>query len=137
MSLYESHPSMGKILERRGIAVRSVAHEVAEGKVELEELKVRKGNQKALEKDNGFAKAGVEIVMDSLERLPVEVFFQRTAVVEFAGDLYIRIGKIGDQIQKYGEFVLKLGFVGEEQLAKERINARCALAASQLKIVGG
>jgi hypothetical protein len=104
---------MGKIAERGRVAERSVAHEMAECEVEFDELSIGKGNQEALKKDNGFAEAGIEIVVGSFERLPVEIFFQRTTFVEFAGDLYIRIGNVGYQFQEDREFVLKLGFVGE------------------------
>ena len=68
--------------------------------VELQQLLIRQGQQKALEKDEGFAQAGIQVVMRGVKRLPFALQFQGGRVVQLLRGVGKRFPEILDQIDE-------------------------------------
>ena len=56
--------------------------------MKTDELRFRKGVKKGLQKNNGLAQAGIEIVMDGIKQLPIAIGMKRFTVGQFFGGGY-------------------------------------------------
>ena len=67
---------MGKMPLRDQERGRAGERSAAQRGVKLQQLLVRESQEEALEKDNGFAKAGVEVVVGGVEQFPFALRFE-------------------------------------------------------------
>jgi hypothetical protein len=105
--------------------------------LEAGQLGLWKSMEKGLKEDNRLAQAGVQIIMDSVEGLPLALWVQGLAVGESChGGVETAIQFI-DEIGEGRDLVKELGFAGEQDLAEEVIEASDALALGILKILRG
>jgi hypothetical protein len=107
-----------------------------ESGVELQQLLIREGQQKALEKDDGFAEAGVEVVMRGIEQIPFALGLHGGGVVQLLHGITEGFVEILDEFQKGGDFVMKLRTMTEKNAAADSVEAGGAAALGLLKIFG-
>jgi len=79
-----------------------------EGGVEVQQLLLREGQEEALEKDNGFAEAGIEVVVGGIEQVPFAFRLQGGGVVQLFRGVREGFVEILDQFQEGRDFMKKL-----------------------------
>jgi hypothetical protein len=135
LSLEEDHPSMGKMaganVNRSG---RSGRLSLQSG-LEPRQLHVGKSMEKRLEEHNGLAQAGIEIVMNRVQHLPIKFRLQGLAAGEFFHGVVETAIQSFDKVGEHRDFVKELGFAGKQDFAEKIIEARDALTSRILKIL--
>jgi hypothetical protein len=106
------------------------------GGAELQQLLIRERQQKALEKDDGFAEAGVEVVVRGIEQIPFPLGLHGGGVVQRSRGITEGFVEILDEFQKGGDFVMKLRTMTEKNAAADSVEAGRAPALGLLKIIG-
>ena len=97
---------------------------------------IREGQQKALEKDDGFAETGVEVVVRGIEQIPFALGLHGRGVVQLLRGITEGFVEILDEFQKGGDFVMKLRTMTEKNAAADSVEAGGAAALGLLKIFG-
>lgn len=127
---------MGKMLlrgkQRRGRGQGSAA----EGGAELQQLVLRQRQQEALQQNDGFAEARVEVVVRSIEQVPFALGLKQGWVVQFFRGVAETVVQMLDQLYQGRDFVKKLGTLAEKNSAADSVEAGGTAALGQLKIVG-
>ncbi len=77
--------------------------------VEVHQLPLRERQQEALEKHNGFAKAGVQVVVGDVEEVPFLLGTNRGRIVQLFRGAGASLIEIFNKLLKGGNFVKKLG----------------------------
>jgi len=80
----------------------------AERGVEFRHLALREGKEKALEKDDRFAKAGIEVVMRGVERVPFAFRLHAGIVVQLLRGVGESLAEVLNEIKKGRDFMKKL-----------------------------
>ncbi len=109
---------------------------VQEGGAKLEKLVIREGVEEAFEKDDGLAKAGIEVVMGGIEEVPFALGKIARGVVQFGDGGSESLVEIFDKFEQRGDFVKKLRALSEEDAAADTIQAGGAATLGMLKIIG-
>ena len=107
-----------------------------EGGIELQQLLIREGQEEALEKDDGFAEAGIEVVMGGVEQVPFAFGLQGGTVVQLFPGFAKGFAEILDEFQQGRDFMKKLRTLAEKNAAAYCIETRGAAALRLLKIFG-
>ena len=100
LSLEEGYPSMGKMPLRGKQGGSGANGSAVEHGVELQQLVVRQRQQEALEKDDRFTEASVEIVVRSVEQIPLEFELHGGWVVQLFRGITKRFVEILDELQE-------------------------------------
>ena len=77
--------------------------------IEVQQLPFRQCQQEALEKHNGFAKAGVQVVVGGVEEVPFLLGANRGRIVQLFRGVGARLIEIFNKLLKGGNFMKKLG----------------------------
>lgn len=107
-----------------------------EKRLETDELGIWEGVEKRLEDNDGLAEAGVQVVMNGIEKFPLKVGADGIAGSQFIGGRLEAGVEFVDEIGERGDFVIKLRPAGEKNPAEKIVEQRDALAAGMLKIIG-
>jgi|SRR6516162_4038646 len=124
---------MGKMTDAGG---RGSGKGAVQAGLEIRKLGFRKGMEEALKEDLGFAEAGVEVVVNRIEQIPVAIKMKGRLVLKLIDGISEAGIKVANQVGKRRNFVQKLRLAGQEDFAKEVAESSRALAAGVLKIVG-
>ena len=76
--------------------------------VEVQQLLLWKGQEEALEKDNGFPEAGVEVVVGGVEQVPLAFRLHGGRVVQLFRGIAEGFVEILDEFQEGGNFMKEL-----------------------------
>ncbi len=107
-----------------------------EKRLETDELGIWEGVEKGLEDNDGFAEAGIQVVMNGIEKFPLKVGADGIAGSQFIGGRLKTGVEFVDEIGERGDFVIKLRPASEKDPAEKIVEQRDALAAGMLKIIG-
>ena len=108
----------------------------AECRVKLQQLVVRKGQEEALEKDDGFAEAGVEVVVGGIKQAPFAFGLQGRRVVQLFRGVGEALAEIFDEFQECGDLMEKLRTLAQKNATADSIKAGGTAALGLLKIFG-
>ena len=104
--------------------------------LETDELGIWQGVEKRLEDDDGLAEAGIQVVMNGIEKFPRKVGAEGIAGSQFIGGRLKAGNEFVDEIGERGDFVIKLRPAGEKNPAEKIVEQRDALATGMLEIIG-
>ena len=76
--------------------------------VEVHHLPLREGQEKALEKDDRFAKAGIEVVMRGVQRVPFAFRLHAGIVVQLLRGVVESFAEVLNEIKEGRDFMKKL-----------------------------
>lgn len=79
-----------------------------ERSVELLQLPLREREEKALEKDYGFAKAGIQVVMGGVEQVPFAFGLNGGRVVQFFGSVGKGLVEVLNKVEQGRDLMKKL-----------------------------
>ena len=99
---------MGKMPLRDKERGRRRERSPAQPGVKLQQLFIREGQEKALEKHYGFAKAGVDVVVRGVQQVPLELGLHGGRVVQLFRGATKGLVETFDQLHQGGNFVKKL-----------------------------
>src|ERR1700730_1125506 len=123
LSLEQGHPSMGKMTlggQQRGGGRDGSP---VERGVELQQLFIRQGQQETLEKHDGLAEAGIQVVVGGVEQFPFEFGLHGGRVAQLfrgAGEGFVQVL---DELQKGRNLVKELRTLAEENTAADSVEA--------------
>jgi len=108
-----------------------------ESGLEAAQLRLRKSMKKGLKEDDRLAQAGIEIVVDGVQKLPIAIRLKGLT----GGELFHRgleaVIQLLDKIGEGRDLVKELRFTREEDFAEEVIEPSDALALGILKVFRG
>jgi len=99
---------MGKMPLRGKQTGRGRYGNPVERNVEFRHLALREGKEKALEQDDRFAKAGIQVVMRSVERVPFAFRLHAGNVVQLLRGVGESVAEVLNEIQEGRDFMKKL-----------------------------
>jgi len=109
---------------------------VLEGGGELGELFGRESMEEALEQDDGFAEASIEVVMRAIEDLPFTLRMQGEGILQVSGGTGEGLFEVLDEVNQSGDFVKELRALGQHDAAAKIVEACGATTFWILKIFG-
>ena len=99
---------MGKMPPRGKQRRRGRDGNRVERSVEFRQLALRQGQEKAFEQDDRFAKAGIQVVMGSVERVPFAFRLHAGNVVQLFHGVGESLAEVLNQIKEGRDFIKKL-----------------------------
>lgn len=100
------------------------------------ELLVGQSVEKGLEEHHGFAEAGVQVVVDGVEQIPVLIRTEGSVGCQFFRGGCEAGVQFFDEIGESGNLVRELGFTSQEDAAEEIVEKSDTLAAGMLEVPG-
>jgi hypothetical protein len=102
----------------------------------LRQLHFRERQEEALEKDNGFAEAGVEVVMGGVKKVPLLFGSYRGRIVQLFSGAGAGFIEILDELQEGGDFMKKLRTLTKKDATANSVETCGSAALGLLKIFG-
>ena len=107
-----------------------------EGSDEFRDLFGGKSVEKALEKDNGLAEAGIHVVVRRIQESPFALGLERGGVLQIGGGDGEGLFQVFHEIEEGVEFMEELRTLAENDAAAETVKTGGAAAFGVLKILG-